>query len=70
MTSALELSLPHCNKNIDLKKLQETKWGEMTRMQKLSLHKFNIDITDNNVAECRVVLPAIIYLPGYCCYAV
>ena len=70
MMSVLELSLPLNNKRIDLKNLQDTNWDEMTLMQKLDLHKFNIDITYNDVDECRDVLPVIIYLAGYCCYAV
>ena len=50
--------------------LQEVNWNEMTEEQNLDVYKFNIDVTDNDVHQCKEVLPIIIYLAGYCCNAV
>ena len=50
--------------------LQEVNWNEMTEEQNLDVYKFNLDVTDNDVHQCKEVLPIIIYLSGYCCYAV
>ena len=42
----------------------------MTEEQNLDVYKFNIDVTDNDVHQCKEVLPIIIYLAGYCCNAI
>ena len=65
----LKLSLPLNNQSINLMNLQEVNWNEMTEEQNLDVYKFNIDVTDNDVHQCKV-LPIIIYLAGYCCNAV
>ena len=70
MLSVLKLSLPLNNQSINLMNLKEVNWNEMTEEQNLDVYKFNIDVTDNNVYQCKEVLPNIIYLAGYCCYAV
>ena len=49
--------------------LQEPNWDEVTEEQKLDVYKFRMDIKEDNVNKCRV-LPIILYLAGYCCYAV
>ena len=36
----------------------------------LHVHKFNIDVTDNDVHQSKEVLPTRIYLADYRCYAV
>ena len=70
MLSVLKLSLPLNNQSINLMNFQEVDWNEMTEDQNLDVYKFNIDVTDNDVHQCKEVLPIIIYLAGYCCNAV
>ena len=70
MLSILKLSLPLNNQSINLMNLQEVNWNEMTEEQNLDVYKFNIDVTDNDVHQCKEDLSIIIYLAGYCCYAV
>lgn len=70
MLSVLKLSLPINNRTIELKNLKETNWDEMTREQELHVYKFNIDVTEDDVNQCKEVLPVILYLAGYCCHAV
>ena len=72
MLSVLKLSLPfnqQCIK-IDLTNLKEPNWDEVTEQQKLDIYKFKIDVKEDDVNKCREVLPVILYLAGYCCYAV
>ena len=33
--------------------LQEVNWNEMTEEQNLDVYKFNIDVTDNDVHQCK-----------------
>ena len=71
MLSVLKLSFPfnqQCIK-IDLKNLQEPNWDEETEEQKINVYKFRIDKEDD-VNKCIEVLPVILYLVGFCCYAV
>ena len=68
--SVLKLSLPLNYQSINLMNLQEVNWNEMTEEQNLDVYKFNIDVTDNDVHQCKEVLPIIIHLAGYCCHAV
>ena len=70
MMSVLKLSLPLNNQSINLMNLQEMNWNEMTEEQNLDVYKFNIDVTDNDVHQCKEVLPIIINLVGYWCFAV
>ena len=70
MLSVLKLSLSINNQSINLMNLPEVNWNEMTEEQNLDVYKFNIDVTDNDVHQCKEVLPIIIYLAGYCCNAV
>ena len=58
------------NQSINLMHLQEVNWNEMTEEQNLDVYKFNIDVTDNDVHQCKEVRPIMIYLAGYCCNAV
>ena len=67
MLSVLKLSLPLNNQSISSMNLQEVNWNEMTEEQNLDVYKFNIDVTDNDIHQCKEVLPIIIYLAGYCC---
>ena len=69
MLSVLKLNLP-LNQSINLMNLPEVNWNEMTEEQNLDVYKFNIDVTDNDVHQCKEVLSIIIYLAGYCCYAI
>lgn len=72
MQSVLKLNLPfnqQCIK-IDLKSLQEPNWDEVTEEEKLYIYKYRIDVKEDDVNNCREVLPVILYLAGYCCYAV
>ena len=70
MLPVLKLSLPLNNQSINLMNLQEVNGNEMTVEQNLDVYKFNIDVTDNDVHQCKEVLPIIIYSAGYCCYAI
>ena len=70
MLSVLKLSLPLNNKSINLMNFLEVNWNEMTEEQNLDVYKFNIDVTDNDVHQCKEVLPIIIHLACYCCNAV
>ena len=70
MLSVLKLSLLLNNQSIILMNLQEVNWNEMTEIQYSDVYRFNIDVTDNDVHQCKEVLPMIIYSAGYCCYAV
>ena len=65
LLSVLKLSLPLNNQSINLMNLQEVNWNEMTEEQNLDVYKFNIDVTDNDVHQCKEVLSIIIYLVGY-----
>ena len=70
--SVLNLSLAfnqQCIKT-DLKNLQEPNWDEVTVEQKLDVNKFRIDVKEDDINKCKEVLPVILYLAGYCCYAV
>ena len=72
MLSVLKLNLPfnqQCIK-IDLKNLQELNWDEVTEEQKLDSNKFRIDVKEDDINNCREVLPVILYFAGNCCYAV
>ena len=62
MLSVLKLSLPLNNQCINLMNLQEVNWNEMTEEQNLDVYKFNIDVTDIDVHQCKEVLPIIINL--------
>ena len=42
----------------------------MTEEQKLDVYKFRIDVKEDDVNKSSDVLPVILYLVGYCCYAV
>ena len=42
----------------------------MTEGKKLDIYKFDIDVTDDDVNQCREVFVVIQYLAGYCCFAV
>ena len=42
----------------------------MTEELNLNVYKFKIDVKENGVHRCREVLPVILYLTVYCCYAV
>ena len=42
------------------------KWQE----ENLDVYKFNIDVTENDVHQCKEVLPIKIYLAGYCCCSI
>ena len=55
---------------IDLKNLQEPNWGEVIKEQKLESYKFRIDVKEDDINKCREVLPIILYLADYCCYAI
>ena len=70
LLSVLKFSLPLNNLSINLMNLQEVNWNEMTEEQNLDVYKFNIDVTDNDAHQCKEVLPIIIYLASYCCYAI
>ena len=72
MQSVLKLSLPLNQQyiKIDLKNLQESNWDEVTEKQKLDVYKFKIDVKEDDVNKCRDILSIIVYLVGYCCYAV
>ena len=62
MLSVLKLNLTFNQKciKIDLKNFQEPNWDEIIEEQKL----------EDDINKCREVLPVILYLAGYCCYAV
>ena len=53
MLSVLKISLPLNNRSINLMNLQEVNWNKMTEEQNLDVYKFNIDITDNDVHQCK-----------------
>lgn len=72
MQSVLKLNLPfnqQCIK-IDLKSLQEPNWDEVTEEEKLYIYKYRIDVKEDDVNNCREVLPVILYLASYWCNAV
>ena len=70
MLPVLKLSLPinQLYIKIDLKNLQESNWGELTKEPKLVVYKFRSDVKED-VNICKV-LPVILYITSYCCYAV
>ena len=70
MLPVLKLSLPFNQQyiKIDLKNLQEPNWDEVTKEQNLDVNIFRIDVKDD-INKCWEVLPVIVYLAGYCCYA-
>ena len=70
MLSVLKLSLSLNNLSIDLTNLPEANWDEMTAEQILDINKFDIDVTDDDINQCREVLSAILYFADYCCIAV
>ena len=72
MLSVLKLNLPFNQQYIknDLKNLQESNWDEVIELRKLDCDKFRIDVKEDDINKCREVLPVILYLAGYCCYAV
>ena len=67
MLSVLKLTLPinQLYIKIDLKNLWEPNWDEVTEGQKLDVHKFKINIKEDNVNKCWEDLPVILYLAGY-----
>ena len=72
MLSVLKLSLPNNQIfiKIDLKNLQESNCDEVTEEQKLDVYKFRIDVKEDDINECREVLPVILYLADNCCNVV
>ena len=72
MQSVLKLTLPFNQKyiKIDLKKLQEPNWDEVTEEQKLDVYKFWMNDKKDDVNKCWEVVPAILYLAGYYYYGV
>ena len=50
--------------------LEEPNWDEMAGQQGLNIYKFDVDVSDKDIKECKKVIPIIYYLAGYCCYAV
>ena len=53
-----------------LKNLQEPNWDEVTDEHKLDMNKFRIDVKEDDINKYREVLSVILFLKGYCCYAV
>lgn len=72
--SGLKLCLLLNNQSIDLTDLQETNWDGIKDKEEEEKHfdvyKLNVDVTDNDVDECKAVFPVLTYLAGYCCYEV
>ena len=42
----------------------------MTDKQNFDVYKFRINVKEDDVNKCIEILPVILYLAGYCCYAV
>ena len=62
MLPVLKLSLPFNQEyiKIDFKNLQEPNWDEVTEEEKLDVHKFRIDVKEDDLDRCRDVLIVIL----------
>lgn len=68
--SVLQRSLPVHNQRVILKHF-ETNWEDMERNSHLGdMEKFCITVSESDITQCQKVLPVIVFLAGYCCYAV
>ena len=68
--SVLERNLPIHNQRVVLKNL-DTNWEDMERQSHLNdIEKFNLTVSQSDIDKCKEVLPVIVYLAGYYCYAV
>lgn len=52
MMSILKQSLLLNNRNVDLKTFDATNWDDLENRHKVSLLKFQVDVTDDDIASC------------------
>lgn len=67
--SVLQRSLPINDKKTILKELH-TEWKDLEESCSNGADKFKIMISKDDIEKCKKVLPVIVYVAGYCCYAV
>lgn len=64
------LRIPFHNQSVDLKDFEEAKWEKMDNNDLLNIHRFDIEVTQDDIEKCMEYLQVITYLAGYCCFAV
>lgn len=71
MMSVLQKNLPINNQKVVIRELS-TEWEEMEQVSQVKdKQKFSeMTVTEDDVKKCEELLPVIVYLAGYCCYAV
>lgn len=67
--SVLDRSLPIHNKHVLLKDF-ETNWNNMEECFQVDSRKMEVSVSQSDTESCKDTLPVIVYLAGYCSFAV
>ena len=49
---------------------EEANWEQMESNDLVNLHRFDVDVTQTDIESCMGYLQVLIYIAGYCCFAV
>ena len=67
--SVLQRNLPLNDQKVVLKSF-ETNWDGMEKALQSDILSYNITVSESDIEKCKDVLPVIVYLAGYCCFAI